>query len=368
MATNSTNKAAAGINSSNKDQSTAALLVQAYCNSVQMQPKVDFSKTKNLKDMEKLINDGLLTAQNHATKYLNEIQPNIIKNITNIDGYYHIHNSVESACPPGTSIEKWQKILTALKNKSTTYKNDAEAVAKSLQDLHNELTHDAATFAGVVVALNTQVNGDNGILKSNQEQLDSIQSKIDGAIAGIVASGIAVVGGVFMVAVGGVADFVTAGTSTPLVVGGVAVVCAGVGGTVASAIVLDKLNDQKAKLIAEDSQLTAEVNLATGISGAYTSLGHQLKNAVDAANAMQNAWRFLSDDLGSLISNLNDGNVKDEDLQQLFLPAANKDVQTVSNDIATIKMQMTGISNVTVKSGQTVGKAIIEAANEKAAA
>ena len=46
------------------------------------------------------------------------------------------------------------------------------------------------------------------------------QGKIDGLIAGAALSGLAIVGGVFVAAVGGIAEFVTAGTSTVLVIAG----------------------------------------------------------------------------------------------------------------------------------------------------
>ena len=367
MDSNTTIEAAQGINSSNKTQVGTAILIQQYCNSVKMQPNVDLSGTPNLAPMQSQLNTGLKTAQDHASDYLNNIQPNIIKNITSIDNYYALHNSISAVCPPGTSKEDWITALTALRDQSVGYQNDASNVLSSLQTLHSNLTTDAAAFAGFVVSLNAAVNGDQGILASDKTELDTLQSKIDGAIAGIVLSGLAIVGGVFMVAVGGIADFVTAGTSTPLVVAGLVVVVAGVGGEVASAIILNSLNDQKAKILLRDSSLKSEVTLASGISSGYTSLGNQLKLAVDAASAMENAWNFLSNDLGSLIGDLNKGIINDGILQKMFLTAANTAVQTVISDVTIIKSQMTGVAVVPVAAGQTVGQAMIAAVNKQAA-
>jgi len=363
---NSTVDAAKQISTTNKAQSGLALLIQAYCNSVNEQPAVDFTGITGLEQAQAAINAGLATAQAHANNYLNNIQPNIITNIANIGNYYALHNAVATTLPPGTSKADWIAALTALSTQSAAYQTAANGVVTSLNTLHANLTADTASFAGAVSNLNAAVNGDNGVLASDRAEVDALQSKIDGAIAGVALSGLAIAGGVFLVAVGGIADFVTAGTSTPLVVAGIAVVAAGIGGEVASALTLSNLNSQKATLLQQESTLTTEVALATGISSGYSSLGTQVKNAVDAATAMENAWNFLSSDLGSLITDLNNGTVDDGILQKVFLTAANTVIQTLIQDITTIKSQMTGITTITVAPGQTVGEAIVAAARKAA--
>jgi hypothetical protein len=355
--------AAQRINAANKAQSSQALIIQTYANSINEQPAVDFGGQPHLATYQTQINAGLKTAQAHANNYLNVIQPSILLNIANISNYYALNNAVATTLPAGSTEAQWLEALTALQSQSATFQTAAGRVVSSLQTLHGNLTADAASFSGTVTALNAAVNGDNGILASDNKELSSIQGKIDGAIAGIVTSGLAIVGGAFMIAVGGIADFVTAGTTTPLVVGGIGIVAAGVGGEVASAITLKGLNDQKAKLLTEESTLTAEVTLATGISSGYQSLLSQVKNAVDAATEMENAWGFLSSDLGSMISDLQNGVQNAGTLREIFLSAANTVMKTVTADIATIKTQMAGVTIIVARPGQTVGDALVAAAN-----
>lgn len=364
---NRTIQAAQKIATANKAQTSQALLIQQYANSVKEQPNVDFSGFKTLGKYQKEINTGLGKAQAHADTYLNVIQPMIIVNIANIGNYYALHHAVPSTLPPGSSEKQWIAVLSTLKEQSQTYQGDAKAVVMSLQGLHNNLTGDAAAFAKIVSELNAAVEGDNGVLQQIDGELGSIQSKIDGAITGIVLSGLAIVGGVFLIAVGSIAEFVTAGISTPLVVAGVAVVVAGIGGEVGSALVLDNLNKEKARLLGQKSSLKNEVNLAQGISGAYQSLVGQVKTAVDAAQQMETAWSFLSSDLGSLVSDLDQGIMSAGQVRTLFLTAANSEVATVIKDIATIKAQMAGVQKVDVPKGQTVGEAIVAAAKKAAA-
>jgi len=361
-----TEQAAKGINTANKAQASQALIIQVYANSVDEQPTVDFSGEPHLSTYQTQINDGLATAQKHANNYLNDIQPSIIQNIANIGNYYALHNAVATTLPEGSTEAQWIESLSALKNQSVSYKTDANGVVASLQTLHDNLTTDTASFSTTVSELNSAVNGDNGILKADDKELSSIQGKIDGAIAGIVTSGLAIVGGSFMIAVGGIADFVTAGTTTPLVVGGIGVVSAGIGGEVASAITLKSLNDEKAKLLTEKSTLTAEVKLATGVSSAYQSLSNQIKNAVEAATQMENAWEFLSSDLGTMISDLKNGIQSVGQIRTIFLTAANTEVQTVITDIDTIKGQMAGVTTIVAQPGQTVGEALVAAAKKSA--
>ena len=358
--------AAKKVSGANKGQSSQAILIQTYANSVLEQPNVNFSGFKTLEKLQNEINTGLGTAQAHAHTYLNTIQPAIISNIANIENYYALHNAVASTLPPGSTEKQWIEVLTTLKTESAKYEADANTVVVMITGLHDNLTTDAAAFAKIVAELNAAVKGDGGVLDSINDELGSIQSKIDGAIAGIALSGLAIMGGVFMIAVGGIADFVTAGASTPLVVAGIAVVAAGIGGEVASALTLKSLNDEKANLLQQKSTLKAEVQLATGIGTAYQSLGGQVKRAVAAATDMKNAWSFLGSDLDTLVSDLDKGITNVGKVRELFLTAADKEVGTVIKDISVIKNQMRNTIMVPVPAGTTVGDAIVEAARKAA--
>ena len=350
------------VNNANKHQTSQALIIQNYANSVNEQPMVNFSGEKNLFKYEQEVNTGLQTAQGHANNYLNKIQPSIITNISNIGNYYALHDAVTTALPAGATEAEWLQALTALETQSKTYKTHSNQIVKDLETLRTGLSTDSAQFTKVVTELNAAINGDHGVLDSIRSQLSTIQSQIDGAIAGTALSGLAIAGGVFMIAVGAVTDFVTAGASTPLVIGGVAVVAAGVAGEVASAITLESLNNEKAKLLTEKANLKAEVTLATGIEGGYQSLHNQVSVAVKAATGMLSAWESLSADLGSMITDLNKGITSPGFLRTLFLTAANTTVKTVIADISTIKQQMSGVDQIVAKKGQTVGQAIVAAA------
>ena len=348
-----------------KGQVSQGMVLQAYCNSVLIQQPVNFAGFDNLEKFQKDINAGLTTAKGHANNYLNIIQPKIVTNISNISNYYSTFNAVPIALPPGSSVDAWLNALRALKTETTNYATLSHSVVNDLSTLNSQLGDDAASFSSTVSNLNAAVNGDNGVLDQINSDLSTVDKQIAGAIAGTALSGLAIVGGVFMIAVGAIADFVTAGTTTPLIVGGIAVLAIGIGGEVASAITLKNLYKEKADMLQRRSTLTAEVNLALGVSSAYNQLKGEAQNAMTAASQMKNAWGSLGSDLDNMAHNLQNGITNANDLRTLWLAAANNTVPTIMTDINTIKAQMAGVS---VKNANgDIGKFIVQQAERAAA-
>jgi len=362
--TNSTIQGATQMDSSSKAQITQAITLQTYCNSVISQGPINLTNDPNLQQYSTEINTGLTTAQGHANDYMNNIQPLIISNVTSIYNYYSMIKAVPTALPQGSTEAAWIQTLTAVKAQSDQYYQNINTVVSKLQTLNTNLGTDSGNFQTIVGNLNSAVNGDNGVLESIKSQLDTIQSNIDGAIAGIALSGLAIAGGVFITAVGAIADFVTAGTSTPLVVGGIAIIAAGVGGEVASAITLKNLNDSKSNLLREEASLTDEVKVAVAASSAYSSLYTQSQAAVLAATQMGNAWQFLSGDVSSLINDLQQGITTTDALRTIFLTASNTAIQSILTDTNIIKAQMTGVTDTVAPAGETVGDFIVSQANQ----
>ena len=154
---------------------------------------VDFSGEDKLKKFETDINDGLKTAQSHANQCLNVIQPVVLDNISNIGNYYALHQAV-TTLPEGSTEQQWIAALNALATESGKYQTAALGVVSQLQTLSKNLNTDSAGFKTVVTNLNAAVDGDNGVLDSISDQLDTIQSHFDVAIAGTTLSGLAILG------------------------------------------------------------------------------------------------------------------------------------------------------------------------------
>lgn len=346
------------INSANKSQISQALVVQTYANSVLAQPQVDLSNASGLTQYQTQINAGITTAQAHANYYLNTLEPAMIQNMANIENYYQLHIALPETLPANSTAQEWVAGLSAIMQASQAYQSAASGLVRDITSFHAELAADAQAFATTVTELNAAVGGDNGALASIQSQLDSIQGQIDGAIAGIVASSLTIAGGTFLICVGAIGDFVTAGTSSSAVIGGVGIVATGAAGEVGASVALADLNNQKAHLLAEEASLKSEVKLAKAISAGYSSLSGQVTAAISAASNMENAWNSAISDLGSLISDLNNGIQAPDNVRSLWVRAADGSIQTVLADVATIKTQMAGVQTSIATDNQTVADVI----------
>ena len=68
-----------------------------------------------------------------------------------------------------------------------------------------------------------------------------------------------------------------------------------------------------------------------------------------------------------MITDLKNGIKSAGQIRTLFLTATNTEIKTVITDIDTIKGQMAGVTSIVAKQGQTVGEALVAAAQATAA-
>lgn len=346
----------ANIGEATRDQLSKGMVLQNYCNSVLQQPSVDFSSDPDLGEIQEKINNGLTVAKEHATNYLSTISPNILNALSALNNYFTLYSSVPTTLPQGSTVDQWISSLSAVKKVSEDNLRDCNIILNSLQLLDTDLRNDSASFSQIVQTLNSLVNGDNGELENISSQLKSLDSQIAGSIVGTVFGGLGIAGGVFMIVVGSVADFVTAGTNPELVIGGVATVVAGVGAEAGTIVTLVSLYKQKADLLTQQSELRAEVNLVTGIDSAYAQLSTQVTAAVTAADYMLSAWKLLSEDLDSMIQDLQFGILSADTVRTMFLQETNTDIQRLLEDITVVKAQMAGIVPVSVPRGTNIAE------------
>ncbi|KAF1366504.1 HBL/NHE enterotoxin family protein [Yokenella regensburgei] len=355
---------AAVMGQANKSQVSGAMTIQTYANSALEQPKVDFSGISDLLPYQKQINDGLAIAQNHAQYYLNTLQDKIIVNMANISNYYQLNKVLPETLPTGSTEDQWVKTLNAVRQQSQSYYSAAKQLVTDLRDFSNQLATDSQAFSITISELNSKVGGNEGVLQNINKELDKIQSAIDGYIAGITISGLTVAAGVFTICVGAIEDFITAGTTTPLIFGGVGIVLGGVSGEAASIKGLIDGNNSKAQLLSQEKNLSAEVKLAASVSRGYSSLSNQVKNAITTATAMANAWANVDSDLDEIITDLSQGITNTDLIRTMFVTAANNEITTLLQDIQTVKQQMSGVNVRNASSGQTVSQLIASVAGQ----
>lgn len=338
----------------NKNSGGQAAVMQGYALSVQRQTKVNFGDFENLKKFESDMNAGISSAQDRAKGFLDRTLPNLIKQSTDIDGYFNLQNALGEALDPSAPAREGIAMMEAAQEQAQSYQSNAKGLVMDLNGLRDGLNGDASNFQTYVQNLNAAVDGDNGVLASINSQLDTMDGKIAGAIAGTALSGLTILGGGLMIAIGAIAEFVTAGTSTALVIAGVGVVAVGVAGEVASALTLSAMLNQKADLLQRKSSLQAEVKLAQGVSTGFRTLANGAASSAEAAQQMANAWSGLDQHLGNLIGHLKSGQTDVDGMRRLFQAAARGDVKNVQADSRLIQAQLAGVNLPKLAQGQTV--------------
>ena len=339
-------------------QISQGLILQHYCNSVIAQPIVDFSADKNLLQLQTDVNNALSTASAHANNYLNTISPKIISCLSNLDNYFVITLAVPVTCPVGSTVTEWLASLNEMKILAESYKQNASNLATSLLKISADFKYDSTIFDSLATQVNNQINGDDGELNKIKGELSSINTEIAGESVGIAFGALDIVGAVFVIAVGACATFVTVGTSSELVIGGVVALGAGIGVETGTSIALHALINQKNEILVEQALLNSELALITGFNTSLDDLSSQANNAYIAAQAMESAWEGLSSDLESYINDLSNGITSPDSFRVSFLNVANTEIANIRIDITTIKSQMAGVTVANAPRGTTLNNFI----------
>lgn len=345
---------ATDLGNANKSSGSQAAIMQGYALSVQRQTMLNFGDFENLKKFETDMNNGIAAAQGRAKGFLDRTLPNLIRQSTDIDSYFNLQNALGQALDPSAPAKDAIMMMSAAQEQAQQYQKNAGALVTDLTQLRDGLNGDASNFTTYVQNLNAAVAGDNGVLKSLDDQLSSIDGKIAGAIAGTALSGLTILGGGLMIAIGAIAEFVTAGTSTALVIAGVGVVAVGAAGETASAITLAAMLNQKSDMLRRKEMLKAEVQLAQGVSSGFSTLAGGAAELALAAQQMANAWSGLDQHLGNLIGHLKSGQTDVDAMRRLFQIAAQGDVKNVQADSRLIQAQLAGVNVQNLTGGQTV--------------
>jgi non-hemolytic enterotoxin B/C len=333
------------MNSAVKGQSGQALILQTYALTVERQPLIDFGAETRLKEVQGNINGVLGRAKDHAKIYLAEIQPAAIGTITRVDRYFNMQVALTKLLKSGQDRATLLRTLRAIEEQSLSFKTEADDVARRLQVLRGSLSEDASEFERFRITLHEITDADGGLIKDLENQVKDIDGKMAGAIAAAVVSGVAVAGGIFLVCVGTIAGFVTAGTSTPLAVLGGTLIVGGVAGSVGAGIAIATLASQKNALLLRQSTLTSEVKFAQALDGTFTTLSNGAAGAAQAAQHMANAWNGLSGHLRNLADDLEAGRA-DQELLELYVTTAESDVNDIKGDVRIIKQQLAGAETV----------------------
>lgn len=334
------------IRSNLKATGSQALVLQGHANLIGQQATIDLSAFEKLAGYEERINGSIASAKQHANTYIQVILPKMIGTSTSIDRFFNLQNALGTALQPGTATATATKLIGTVQDQATLFRDDARDIADRLHVLNGDLNNDAGSFKAFVTDMNAAVNGDNGVLASIDSQIGDLDTQIAVASSAIALGGLAVLGGGLMIATGAIAEVITAGTSSMLVLAGVGVAAAGVASVTAGGITLSHALDAKGDLLSKKEALKGEVAYALSLKSNFTAITGSCLDGARAAGDMANAWDMMTGHMGNLIRDLESGRTSVDELRQLFLTAAQGDVRNILSDNAMIQRQLAGVSVV----------------------
>ncbi|MGN7612316.1 HBL/NHE enterotoxin family protein [Magnetococcales bacterium HHB-1] len=346
-----------------KGQGAQAVVVQNYCLAVRSMPDVNFAGHEKLVAIGSEMNQNMRRMRGNADRYLDVLLPRSVATIQEIGDYFELKQAVIESVTSG-ELDKTELLNTLYASKETVqeYKKNASNLATDFAGLRTNIANDSKDMKGSRNKLITITQGDKGIIKSLDGQIDQLSTNIGYAIGGAALSAVAVIGGGFLVAVGTVSSFVTAGTSAPIAITGGALVVAGVGGAVASGIALSNMIKKKNELVSQRAQIKEEVKIATLQIDSINQMINKADNAVNATQQMVNAWAFLQHDLEDYIKDVERG----QWLPTVYFRKVATDVNKIITDVDTIKKQLTGVTVIS-EPNRNLSEIVKETAEKQAA-
>ncbi|MFL9861062.1 HBL/NHE enterotoxin family protein [Paraburkholderia madseniana] len=355
------NAAVNDLNSAVAQSASAGLLVQNYCTQIAQQPIIVIPDSVKAKLPP--INDYLKTAQGNANDYLTNIEPRIIAVVTDVGGYatefttfFTLINGKINDWKGGSPTARTEALalLSQLQTDLQAKRTNVDGVQKSILTFQSKVNIDVSNFNEASSKADVVIGGDQGALAELDYQVGEMDKRIGGAAAGVALSGLTIIGGGLMIAAGAIASFITAGTSTPLVVAGVAVVVVGAAGLTASSIVLANLIQAKANLLSDKAQLQADLVFLKNFKSTVGTLSDVAGTTSQQLTNMGNAWGLLNGNLGNVITSV--GNAQSYSslpvVVQAYLDTASSQWQTVQGNVSTIEAQMTGVKTKVLANSQ----------------
>ena len=346
------------LNNASKLVATDSLISQGYANSVIDQPNVDFLGDKLLVAFAEKIDSQLDEVKTESDSYLNDILPTLIKIIADIENYYSIHSAVVASIKKSAAKDQWDQCLSILQSTASNCHNQVVGLTKKMELYMDKVNKDSANFKDIVVSFNKAIYGNEGVMDSLNEQISGIDSSINDYLAGLVSSSLGEMGGIFLIVIGAVANFVMEETSKALVISGVIMLVAGIAVNHVAMVKIKSLMEQKGKVFEKKAKVKSESKMAYGMSKGFQNFSANIVKIYGAVNELENEWYSLIGFLVKTRSDLSLGLISTELVYQSYM-TAKPVVKNVLSDANTIREQMSGVNLVKAKAHEKVSDAAL---------
>ncbi len=286
------------INAATQASTTAATVIQSYVSTVLNQADLSLPDVlPNLPDHQK-------NARTHATNWRDTVQPKMISTNTDIvdfsntfatyfDPLAQLATQIQQNPQDQQAIAAFKTGLQQLQAIVTSKQTAAQNVVTLLSGFTNDLGADARDFAGDFQKAEATLAGKDGQIAALGKQIDAIHDAMNKDLAMIAGGSVAAVVGALMIVVGALAEIETAGVSTALIVGGLAVVGAGAGVAIAAGVDYSKQTSALGSAITTQKTLQLQYAATKQVNNIVQNLSSQASAALTAAGALLKGWQTL---------------------------------------------------------------------------
>ncbi|MEU8581941.1 HBL/NHE enterotoxin family protein [Streptomyces abikoensis] len=340
-------------------------LVQSYALSVTQQANLNLSGSDNsqVRAYAVGINAELGKAADTARRYLNTVQPQSMALLAQSRNFFALQGAFAQILDQQQNLPANQaaQVLIALRDEVGKLRDKAQHYATAMQNLRDAFGDNGREFASYAAKLNSVVSGDQGILNQLDDQLRQVNAQISTSSTRN-ANGLAILGGLALMAVGVLGAVFTGGLSLGLTIGGGALLVKGMGRTNGQA--LAQLYNQKSEILKRQQKIRDEVKLLQVCQAGLTDLGKQAGQAATAAQTVANGWDSLKGSLESVASNVELASQATMPLlRQVFVGAARSITPDILNRITIMENNLTStqvLTSVSTTTGDMIQAGLLQ--------
>lgn len=307
---NDLNAAAAG--AAGHDTGSQIIQLNVLAKAVAEQPQFPTIDVDGLRDLNK----HLATAQDHANAWLNSYSGqcwNTLQGLISFgETFDNLYSSLASAAQnmakenqfqPG-EISRLIASLQALQSLVQGQLTQCQKTYEVITTYNTQVLSDESTFKTDYDTANRILGGTTGEIAQLQNKISAEQDALNKDLSMIAGGATMMVVGVLMIAVGALAEIETAGVSTGLIIGGIAVVA---GGAAMTGIAGKNYDDTMKDLASDQQKLAAdqaELTLLNHAKGQISGLSTTLANTAAALANLVTAWQQLDNGIAAVVTDL----------------------------------------------------------------
>jgi hypothetical protein len=293
---------------------TASIMLQTYTNTVLQTPDIKLPSQVDTDSNSTVVEDlpaHQALARTNATYYINTINPLIVNTVADVIGFgnlwsaeYNQLYSLAENINEGNNAETFTQGMNNLINKTEKAEASTQPVIDALNAFLPLIQTDERNFTQDATNVNNALGGEEGEIAQLQKEIDAYNDAMSKDLAIIGAGATADVVGGLMIVVGVLGEIETAGVSTALIVGGVAVIA---GGTTAMGVAGADYTKTKNAYAQATAQLAQDQQIMTATQQAATNISileDAVSQGITAVENLQKGWNSLQADFNQVVEAL----------------------------------------------------------------